>query len=519
MTPSQRVVLNTAVAYARSMVALILMLFTSRWVLNALGQTDFGLYSVVGSIIVFITVLNAVMSGSVARHYAYAIGGGNPDEINLWFNAALGIHLVLASVLVLIGWPIGEYVIAHILTIPMERISACLWVFRISLLSAFFSMVSMPFVAMFTARQRLIEQSCWLMGYSLLVFFLAMHLDRVSGDRLIFYAIGMVIIIICIQVGQIIHAMTVFKDCRIKLLYLYNRGRCKEVCSFAGWNLFGALGGTIRDQGSAVLLNLHFGPKVNAAYGIAMQVSAATTMLTNAMLNALSPEMTSSEGRGDRARMLSLAQRASKFGTIFIMLFALPLIAEMDYVLKLWLREPPAFAAIFCQLILITILIDRLSGGVSLAVSAHGRIAAYQATMGTCVFLTLPLAWVFLKLGAPPAIVGVAFIIIMSITTLYRAFCMQWLLAVSVWRWVKDIFLPCSLVALVATLGATTSRLLLDPSFTRLVITSASGMLATILTAWFLALDCRERKFFRHNTLRLLTKSPPNPPWRRRWKL
>lgn len=506
MNPSQRVALNTAVTYGRSIVAVGLMLFSSRWILNALGQTDFGLYSVVGSIIIFITLLNSVMANSVARHYAYALGRGDPEDVKRWFNAALGIHLILASVLVLIGWPVGEYTVAHILAIPVERAPACLWVFRISLLSAFCSMVSMPFVAMFTARQRMVEQACWLMGQSLLVFFLAMHLKHVPGDRLLFYAVGMVVIIICIQVGQIAHAMMVFKDCRIHPQYWYDRLRCKEVFTFAGWNLFGVLGCTLRDQGSAILLNLHFGPTVNAAYGIANQVSAAVTLLANSMLGALLPEMTSSEGRGDRARMLSLAQRASKFGTILIMLFAVPLIIEMDYVLKLWLCEPPAYTALLCQLILVAMLIGRLSAGTSLALSAYGRIAANQVTLGLCVFMTLPLTWIFLKLGAPPTSVGVAFIVTISAVTIGHVIWMHRILGVPIRQWLREVFLPCAIVALSGVAAVSVPCWLLASSFMRLAIVAVSSMLAILLTAWFFAFDGRERDFFRRNARQLLRK-------------
>jgi len=482
------------------------MLFSSRWVLNALGQTDFGLYSVVGSIIVFITMINVVMAGSVARYYAYALGRGNLGEVNHWFNIALLIHLGLATVLVLIGWPVGEHIIAHILTIPADRIMACLWIFRLSIFAAFISMISMPFVAMFMAMQRMVEQACWLMLQSVSVFFLAMNLGRVTGDRLIFYAAGMVIILVCVQIGQVIHAMAVFKDCRIRLRYWRDGARMREAFSFASWILVGNLGVTVRDQGAAILLNLHFGPKINAAYGIANQVAAAANMFTNAMFGALSPEMASSEGRGDRARMLYLAQCASKLGTILIMLFAIPLITEMDYVLNLWLRNPPAYAALFCQLILVTMLIDRLSAGSMLAVNAHGKIAVYQVTLGICYILTLPLAWIFLKMGAPPPSIGFAFIIIMSIITIGRTFLMRRLLAVSLRQWAREVLLPCVGTALVSVVAVSVPVLLLDPSFTRLAITTAFGMLTVVLTAWFFAFDDRERKFFRHNALKLLGK-------------
>lgn len=506
MTPSQRVVFNTIVIGLRSMVALVLALFSGRWVLGALGQTDFGLFSVVGSVISCIVLLNSVMVSSVARHYAYAIGRGEPEMVNRWFNTAFIIHLSLATVLILIGWPIGEYLIIYVLNIPAERVAACQWVFRISLAAAFINMVSMPFVAMFSARQRLLEQAYWLMGQTCMVFFLALHMANVTGDRLMFYASGMAGIIIFIQLGQSAHALAVFADCRPRPRYWHDWQRAGAVFAFAGWNLFSSLGGTIRDQGSAILLNLRFGPKVNAAYGIANQVLAATNFLTYAMLDAMGPEVTSREGGGGRERMLALAQRASKFGTIMATVFCLPLIAEMDYVLKLWLNEPPLYAKEFCQLLLIVTLLDRVSIGISLAVNAHGRVAVYQAIQGIGLILTLPLAWLLLQLGATPTGVAGAFVINISAVTIGRVLWMRRLMGVPFQRWLREVCLPCALVLLIALPAVFAPRCLLAPSFARLMLVATFGMTTALLAAWFLALDAGERLFLRNNARNLWGK-------------
>lgn len=516
MKPSQRIVLNTATTYARSVLAAGLALFSIRWVLSALGQTDFGLFSVVGSIIFFITFINSVMAGSAARHYAYYIGQGDSAEVNRWFNAALCIHLCLAAVLILIGWPVGECVIARILTVPADRMSSCLWVFRVSLISAFVSMVSIPFVAMFVAKQHISELAVWGMLQSILIFTLAYILTRASGDRLLFYAIGMVAILVFIQSAQTLRAVAVFRECSIGRHLWSDKRRQKKLFSFASWNLIGSLGGTLRNHGSAILLNLFFGPKVNAAFGIANQVTGQANQLAASMIGAFSPEITASEGRGDRARMISLSLRSSKFGTILVMLFAIPLIAEMDYILNLWLREPPPYTILLCQLMLGTFLIDRMSAGYMLAVQAHGKIAAYQATVGTTLVLTLPLAWLFLKLGFAPTSVGVAFIITMAVCSFGRVLWGRHLFGVPVHNWLASVVFPCGFVAVIATLAALAPGWLLPPSFVRLALTSAASIAASLFTAWFLALDRRERDFLVQNTRRLWGKI--SGQWRKREK-
>lgn len=506
MNPSQRIVLNTSATYVRSILSVALGLFSSRWVLNALGQTDFGIFSVIGSLIILVVFLNTVMSGSVGRHYAFAIGQGDRDEVTRWFNSAFSIHLCFAIVLTLVGWPIGEYLIGHVFNIPEDRVSSSLGVFRVSLISAFVSMISVPFVAMFTAKQHIFELAFWGLLQTILVFILAWLLIFAPGDRLLFYAFGMVMIFVFIQSVQIVRAVAVFPECGLNRRQLFDKKRFSEIFSFAGWNLIGNLGLMLRNQGSAILLNLFFGPRANAAYGIANQVSSHTNDLAAAMMGAFMPEITSSEGRGDRRRMLDLSLRACKFGTVLVIIFAIPLMVEIDYVLKIWLIEPPEHTALFCQLILCTFLIDRLSSGYMMAVNAHGRIAAYQATLGTILVFTLPLAWFFLELGFKPTSVGIAFIVTMVICSLGRVIWVKYLFGVPIKNWTVSVLVPCFIVAFAATLGAISISWLLQPSLARLSLATCFSIVASLLCTWFIALDFRERMFIFENTKGLLSK-------------
>ena len=496
MRSSQRIVLNTAAAYARSVLAAGLALFSSRWVLNALGQTDFGLFSVVGSLIVFVTFFNNVMAGSAARHFAYAIGQGDIDEVNKWFNTAFSIHLVIPVILIILGWPVGEYCIRHVLTIPPERVQSCAWVFRLSLISSFISMASVPFVAMFRAKQIIAELSVWEMLQAVLAFSLAWLLTIASGDRLLFFATGMVAITVFIQTSQVCRGLWVFRECRVQRSLWFDAPRFREIFSFASWTMIGVFGGTLRNQGSSILLNLYFGPNVNAAYAIANQVSTQTGNLSAAMFGAFSPEITASEGRGDRTRVLDLSHRVSKLGTLLVLFFAVPLIVEMQYVLELWLHEPPSYTALFCQLMLVTFLLDKLTAGYMSAVNAHGKIAAYQATLGTILVMTLPLAWLFLHIGYPPTSVGFAFIMTMTACSFGRVLWMRYLFNVPVRNWLTRVLCPCLIVAIASALASLTPGWLMPPSFLRLFLTCTFSATTVALVAWFFALDPQERTFF-----------------------
>lgn len=503
---SRRIILNTSATYIRSVIAAGLALFSSRWVLSALGQSDYGLFSVVGSIIIFITFLNGVMSVSAARHFAFAIGRGDSDEVNKWFNASLSIHLFLPVVLILIGWPIGEYCIHHVLTVPHDRIPACLWVFRLSLMLAFVGMVSIPYLAMFSAQQHIAELAVWGTLQSALSFIFAYLLTKVPGDRLLFFAGYMTTIGVVFQVVQVIRARCIFSECRCEVARWFNRQRIHEIFSFAAWSIFGSLGSIIRLQGPAILLNLFFGTKVNAAYGIANQVSAQTATLSAAMFGALSPEITASEGRGDRTRMLDFALRACKFGTLLMMFFAIPLTVEMEYVLKLWLREPPEYAAFFCKVMLVALLLDFVTIGHMLAVHASGKIAAYMVTLGVINMLTIPLAWVFLKLGFAPTSVGTVLIITYTSCSLGRMLWARHLLGMSARRWVTEVVVSCAMAAAGATIIAITPHWFMPPSFVRLCISAAASVAVTGTLGWFIVLNPGERLFVNQNAHRVVKK-------------
>lgn len=506
MTPSQRIALNTITTYARSIIAAVLGLFSIRWVLEALGPSDFGLFSVVGSIITFIVILNSVMASSAARHFAYSIGQGDTEKVNQWFNTAFSIHLILPIVLILVGWPIGEYCIIHVLTIPVDRIATALWVFRISLISAFFSMVTIPFSAMFTAKQNITTLGVWGTLQSILSFIYAFLLTRMSGDRLLFYTIGSVTITILIQIGLIVHAIIIFSECRIRRTQWFEFERVKKILSFAAWNLFGAFGGILRNQGSSLLLNIYFGPKVNAAYGIANSITAQAMTLSSAMTGAFSPEITASEGRGDRKKMLDMVLQMCKFSTLLVMLIAIPLIAEIDYILKLWLYDVPPHAGKLCQFMFIVFLIDQLSVGYMSAVNAQGKIAMYQATLGSILIFTLPIGWVFLQHGYSPTSVGYAFIITILFVSLGRVLWGRYLLGMKVKKWFVLVVIPCAIVGVVSSISIIVVTWWLSPSLLRFLFVVIISITSTTFMAWFIAFNTRERSFFVKNTCKIFGK-------------
>lgn len=496
MTPAARIALNTTVTYLRSIIAIGLTLFASRWVLQALGTTDFGLFSVVGSLIVFLTFLNAVMASSSARFFAHAIGKGDPDDVNHWFNTSLVMHLVLPTVLIVSAWPLAEFAIRNWLTIPLDRIDACIGVFRLSVIGAFVNMLSVPFVAMFNAKQRILELSLWDMLQVWMMFCLALVVSHISTDQLLFYAAGMVGINILIDSAKVARALVLFRECRIKLHVASFKERTKALVRFAAWNLFGGVAQTLSKQGSTILLNLYHGPVLNAAFGIAHQVANQANQLALALQAAIAPEIITSEGRGNEQRVMMLAHFSSKIGCVMVMLIGIPLIAEMEYVLRLWLIDPPPQTAAFCRWIIAAFLIERLTTGYMMAISARGKIAAYQASVGGILLLTLPFAWLLFAMGYPPTTLGLVILLTAAAAALTRVLWLRRLFGAPVTNWCKLVLMPCSAIATIGTLASYAPRFTMDESWARLALVALLGPASIATGAWLVGLNRPEKQFF-----------------------
>lgn len=504
MSPSTRILMNTLATYGRSVVALALGLMSTRWVLQALGSDDFGLYGVVGSIIVFITYLNTTLAGAVTRFYAFSIGwaqtvGAEEGFLDLrkWFNMAVFIHTVLPIILILIGYPLGCYAINNWLVIPPERILACTWVFRFALCSAFFSMATVPFVAMFQAHQLIMELSIVSILQTAVNFICAYMLLRVRYDHLTVYAFYMMAVAIAFGVIQFLWAVCRFKVCRIRFAEMVDRKRFVEFFSFAGAKLFGSTCVILRTQGGCVLLNQFFAPFVNAAYSVSVQVSGHTAALSQALIGALQPAVASKAGANDITGMVRYAISSCRIASLLAMVFIVPLVVEIDEVLYLWLHNPPQYASSFCVCMLIMLLFDKMSVGYMLAANAYGkRIIVYELALGLILVSALPLTHICFLRGLTPYSLSMCLAATMFVNALGRvAFC-QWQLGMSMFGWFKSVAMPVIAVSAVGYAVACGVRGLMDLCLVRVFAVSLASLAVILTLGWGIVLSQDERRFF-----------------------
>lgn len=510
MTENRRIALNIAATYGRSLFALACGLFTGRWVLLSLGQVDYGLYGVVGGLTGFIAFLNGLMAGAVGRFYAFSVGqarvagtrGEGLEVCRQWFNTALLIHTALPLALMVVGYPFGEWAVRHWLTIPPDRVEACVWVFRCVCVSCLVGMMNVPFMAMYVAKQYIAELTLYSFASTTLNVCFLYYMVTHPGDWLARYALWTMLLSVAPQGIIVARAMAVFPECRLRRAYLWHWARIKALANYAGWQFFGSFGALLRSQGIAILINKYHGPAANASMTVANTLSHQCDTLAGSMIGAFSPAIVNACGARDFGRMRAMAYRTCKLGTLLTLLFAIPLALEVEGVLRLWLKEPPDQAAGLCLCILGMVLIDKTAVGHMLAVNANGRVARYQLVLGTSLILTLPIAWLFAALGWGVYAIGGAMILTMAFCAWGRVWFARHLVGMSARHWLFRILLPLVAVGGVsAGVGLLPRLWLAEGTLLRIILTTLCVEAALIPLAWGLLLSRDERGY-------LLSKLP-----------
>lgn len=501
MKQGHLIAFNTTAMYIQSIVGLCVGIFSVRWILEALGAVDFGLFGVVGSIILLITFLNGGLSVGVGRFYAHAIGKGKKldpeqshDELNRWFNTALASHLVLGGLVIFFGWPIGEYVVRNFLDIPPDRLVACVTVFRFSMAAAVFSVLSVPFIALYAAHQALVEQALFGVFSSLLVLGLSWTLLTVESDRLIFYGIGMVSISISVGLLQTARAVVKFKVCRIRLNCFFDKGYSGQLFLYVGWKMFGMSCVVFRNQGIPILTNIFFGPVINASYSIANRLSMQATSLSTSLVSAFQPAIVTAEGMGNRREMIAMSMRVCRIGSLLVLPFILPLILEIDTVLKIWLKTPPDYAGVLCQWVIGLLIFDRMTAGAMIAVNAYGKIALYEIIQGSTFLLALPTMWILKNQGIGPESIGIALFISTVVYCAGRLAFAKNLVEFPLVEWIKTVAIPVAIIAGVGILLGGMICNYFNAGWPRLVMVSIFIASISVVSGFFVLLSRSEKE-------------------------
>jgi len=399
MKSNQKVAINTAVLYAKMLLTVGASLYTTRLILDVLGSIDFGIFNLIAGVIAMLGFLNEAMATSTQRYLSLYQGKNDIHMQQEVFTQSLQLHIKIGGLIILTLLIASNWLFDGFLVIPSARLESAKLAYYMMIFSVSSTILMVPFTGSLIAHENMI----WVAIVGIIEIFLklalAIILFWVTFDKLVAYAVGVAIINLISFFAYVLYCFKKYPECTIRGILSRNKKLSKELSSFAGWNLFGAMCGVGRTQGTAVIFNIFLGTVVNASYAIANQVSAQMSFFSVSLLRAINPQIMKSEGVGDRERMLRLSMIASKYGFFLFAVFAIPFIFEMEAILELWLTDVPVNAVIFCQLSLVAVMSNQLTIGLQSAFQAIGQIKAYQLIVGGLILSGLPISYVFLWYG------------------------------------------------------------------------------------------------------------------------
>lgn len=420
MTASQRVFVNTIAQYARAIINMVLSLYTVRLVLAILGESDYGIYTLLAGVVAMMSFATNSLVLTTQRFISFYQGKGDKDQLKDVFNNSLVIHIFLAVLVLVVLEAVTPLLFNGFLNIPAERIPAAKGMYQLMIVILSVTFVTSPFRALLISHENIVYISIVDILDGILKVVFVTLLARVPYDKLISYGV----ILLGVQLFNLLafagYGYMKYEECILPRLGRIKKTLVKEMLSFAGWSVY-SVGCTIgRQQGIAIVLNRILGPVINAAYGIAFQISGTTGFLSSSLVNAIAPQIVKAEGGGNRKKALWLSQVTCKFMFFLLSAICIPCMFEIDNILGWWLKEVPLHAGLFCVMVMLTQMVDALTIGLIHINNAIGRIGWFSVIINTPKLLTFPIVFLCIKGGAPLYSVAVAFVSIELMCSLLR---------------------------------------------------------------------------------------------------
>ena len=489
--------------YFRMFLTMAISLYTSRVVLNTLGVEDFGIYNVVAGVVGMFSFLNSAMSGATQRFLSFEIGKDNFAQLRKVFATSVNIHLLIALVILVLAETIGLWFLNHKLTIPEDRMVAANWIYQFAIFSFVVKIVSVPYTASIIAREHMniyAYVSIVEVSLKLLLVFLIQWL---TYDKLIMYGMLMFGVSFLLLMIDRIYAKRKFEECTYK--YVWDKAIFKEMLGYTGWNLFGTGAYVTYNQGVNILLNIFFGPAINAARGIAYQVNGAINGFVGNFQVALNPQIVKSYAAGDTKYMEQLIFQGSKYAFFLLFCVSLPIIMETELILKWWLKIVPDYAVLFCRLVLINALIDSISFPIMAGAQASGRIKWYMIVAGGLLLLILPISYVFLKMGYPPQTTFYVSIVISVMAMFARLIMVSRLIHISVSKFLSHVVFRIVVVVIVSLILPAIVFYKMEAGLTRFFVLETVTVVSIVASILLVGLKKNEKQFLKdhHDKLRV----------------
>lgn len=475
---------------------MIISLYTVRLVLDTLGVIDYGVFNVVAGVVVMFSFLSNTMASASQRFFAFEIGRNDLPQLGKTFNMTFNIYVIIAIVILILAETIGLWFLNHKLIIPHERLNAANWIYQFSILSFIVTILTIPYNALIIARENMKIFAYFGVIEVLLKLGTVYLLILLEYDKLKLYAVLIFASACIVSLMYRIYSIKKYEESKFKIYW--NKRLFRVLVNFSGWNLFGGVAAVLNNQGINILLNVFFGPVVNAARGISYQVSSAVNQFVLSFTTAVNPQITKFYAIGKKQEMLDLVYNSSKFSFFLLLVISTPVLLETNFLLSLWLVDVPDYVVFFTKLVIINSLIDSLSFSLQTAAQATGNIKMYQMVVGGMLLINVPVSYAFLLNGFPPQITFYISILISFLCLFLRLIMLKKLVGLSIQNYLNKVFLIIILVALLTYIIPTIILNTIEPGFVRFCFITLSTVLVLILLVFFIGITSKERLFFKN---------------------
>jgi len=498
---TKRIAKNTAMLYFRMILIMAVSLYTTRIVLKQLGVEDFGIYNVVGGVVTMLAFLSSSMSSATQRFLSFELGKKDIPQLSRVFGMSVNIQIVIALGVLFIAETLGLWFVNTQLTIPGDRLIAANWVYQFSILTFIVSIISVPYNAAILTYEKM-NVFAYISILEVVLKLLAVFMLEWFGfDKLKLYAILIFAVSLIIRVIYGVYVKRNIKDCNYS--FFWDKKLFLTLINFAGWNLWGNVAVVTYNQGINIMLNIFFGPVVNAARAIAFQVNAAFNSFISNFQMALKPQIIKSYAVDDHKYVQSLIFSGAKYSYFLMMLLCIPMILSTPQILNWWLGTVPEYTVIFCRLVLVESLINSISGTLMSGAQASGKIKVYQGVVGGLLLLILPISYVFLYFGSPPEVTLYISICIVLSALIARLFILSPILSFSKSGFFKEVLLPIIFISFLITGVGLLIVQFAEKSFFNLILANLTLLTIMIFLIFFIGFGNKERMLVKVKFLEL----------------
>lgn len=488
---NKRIAKNTAMLYIRMLLIMAVTLYTSRVVLEVLGVEDFGIYNIVGGVVVLFSFINNAMATATQRFLNFELGRNDIKEVGRVFSMSMTAHISIALLVLLLAETIGLWFLLTQMNIPDGRMNAAVWCYQFSILTTCVQIIRVPYNACIIAYERM-SFYAYISILEVILKLLIVFLLSIGGfDKLILYSILMFLVTVAVCYAYKIVCNRNFNISRYS--FFWDKTLYKKLMSFSGWSLFGSAANVGAQQGLNILLNIFCGVTVNAAIGIANQVSSAVYSFVSNFQTAFNPQIVKSYAAGEKDYFVELVFKGSKYSYFLLFIIALPVYVCCRECLEIWLVNVPEHAVSFCKLMILFLLLDAIQGPLWMSVQATGKIRNYQLLMSLMILMNLPFSYLFLKMEYAPEVVLIVKVVVNLAIYIVRIIYLNVLYSFPGIQYLREVIARVLLVTLVVYPLTNAFYQHGEKGFTQIVLIVLSSFILNISVITIIGLNKKER--------------------------